>query len=110
TGIEVVQARDGEDGLARVCRHLPAAVLLDLRLPGMDGWDLLAALKADRATADIPVIVISIVDERSRGLAMGAAEYLTKPVSRDGLLAALSRVGVDAGAGAAGPAHTLEVS
>jgi len=94
TGIDVEKARDGQDGLVRVRRHKPSAVLLDIRLPGMDGWELLTALKADTETAAIPVIVMSIVDERSRGLAMGATEYLTKPVGRDQLLDALARAGV----------------
>ena len=54
----------------------PAVVLLDIRLPGIDGWGVLAELKADPATRGIPVIVVSIVDERTRGLALGAADYL----------------------------------
>jgi signal transduction histidine kinase/ActR/RegA family two-component response regulator len=94
TGIGLVKARDVPDGLARVREHLPAAVLLDIRLPGLDGWELLTSLKADSATAGIPVIVVTIVDERSRGLALGASEYLVKPVARDQLLGALSRVGL----------------
>jgi signal transduction histidine kinase/ActR/RegA family two-component response regulator len=94
TGIDLVKARDGPDGLALVREHLPAAVLLDIRLPGFDGWELLKSLKADSATAGIPVIVVTIIDERSRGLALGASEYLMKPVARDQLLGALSRVGV----------------
>ena len=61
----------------------PDAVLLDIRLPGIDGWAVLEALKADPETRDIPVIVVSIVDERARGVALGAAAYLVKPVSRD---------------------------
>ena len=54
-------------------------MVLDIRLPEMDGWEVLAELKADPATSDIPVIVASIVDERPRGLALGAADYLLKP-------------------------------
>jgi CheY-like chemotaxis protein len=95
-----VTARDGESGLEAVRRERPAAVLLDIRLPGIDGWTVLRALKSDPGTANIPVIVISIVDERSRGTALGAAGYLVKPVSRDELLAALSAVGVPATASA----------
>ena len=63
-------------------------------MPGIDGWAVLQALKAEAATRDIPVIVVSIVDERSRGTALGAAAYLVKPVSRDALLRALEAVGV----------------
>ena len=58
----------------------------------MDGWDVLAAIKADPATAAVPVVVVSMVDERGRGFALGAAEYLVKPVSREDVLSALTRV------------------
>ena len=66
---------------------------MDIRLPGMDGWSVLKALKEDADTQDIPVIVVSIVDEHARGAALGAAAYLVKPVSREDLLTALSSVG-----------------
>ena len=92
--LDVVTARDGQSGLAAVRRTRPSAVLLDIRLPGIDGWAVLKALKADPATADIPVIVVSIVDERSRGVELGAAAYLVKPVRREELLSALGAVGV----------------
>ena len=71
----------------------PDAVLLDIRLPGIDGWAVLKALKAEPETRDIPVIVVSIVDERARGAAMGAAAYLVKPIGREELLSALAAVG-----------------
>lgn len=60
----------------------------------MTGWAVLEGLKSAADTRDIPVIVVSIVDERARGTALGAAAYLVKPVSRDDLLAALTTVGV----------------
>jgi signal transduction histidine kinase/CheY-like chemotaxis protein len=91
--LHVTTARDGQAGLDAVRRVRPAAVLLDIRLPGIDGWAVLQALKADSRTRDIPVVVVSIVDERARGTALGAAAYLVKPVSRDDLLAALITVG-----------------
>ena len=91
-GVEVVTARDGQEGLEAVRRVHPAAVVLDLRLPKLDGWDLLALLKADPATAAIPVVVVSMVDERGKGFALGAAEYLVKPVGRDEVRAAVARV------------------
>ena len=57
-------------------------MILDILLPRLDGWDLLAPLKADPATASIPVVIVSMIDERGRGFALGAAEYLVKPVDR----------------------------
>jgi CheY-like chemotaxis protein len=92
--IRVVTARDGQSGLAAVRRDRPSAVLLDIRMPGIDGWEVLRALKEDPDTAAIPVIVVSIVEERSRGAALGAAGYLVKPVSRDHLLGALTTIGL----------------
>jgi CheY-like chemotaxis protein len=92
--ISVVTARDGRSGLDAVRREQPSAVLLDIRMPGIDGWEVLRSLKADPRTADVPVVVVSIVDERSRGAALGAAGYLVKPVSRDALLGALTAIGL----------------
>jgi signal transduction histidine kinase/ActR/RegA family two-component response regulator len=92
--LKVTTAVDGQSGLEAVRRLLPAAVLLDIRLPGIDGWSVLRALKADPQTRGIPVIVVSMVDERARGIALGAAAYLVKPVGRDDLLAALVAAGV----------------
>jgi len=92
--IRVVAARDGRSGLEAVRREQPSAVLLDIRMPGIDGWEVLRALKEDERTERIPVIVVSIVDERSRGAELGAAGYLVKPVSRDNLLGALGAVGL----------------
>ena len=89
----VVRARDGVEALELVRQASPAAVVLDIRLPRLDGWEVLSQLKGDPATATIPVVVASVVDERPRGLALGAAEYLLKPVRRDDLLEALRRVG-----------------
>ena len=90
-GARVVSARDGEEGLDTVRRLSPAGVILDILLPGIDGWEVLAQLKADPDTAAIPVVVVSMLDERGRGFALGAAEYLVKPVGKDPLLAALHR-------------------
>ncbi|HET9301310.1 MAG TPA: ATP-binding protein, partial [Propionibacteriaceae bacterium] len=94
TGVQVVRARDGIDGLEEIRRRQPAAVVLDILLPGMDGWTVLDELRSDVTTRDVPVIIVSILDEKSRGLARGAASYLTKPVSRDDLIEALRNVKV----------------
>jgi signal transduction histidine kinase/CheY-like chemotaxis protein len=90
-GYGVAVARDGVEGLELARRLRPRAVVLDILLPRVDGWDLLSRLKADPATADSPVVVVSMLDERGKGLALGAVEYLVKPVGREELLEALER-------------------
>jgi CheY-like chemotaxis protein len=90
-GFRVVTAPGGEEGL-RLARELkPDAITLDVMMPGMDGWAVLAALKADPETADIPVVMVTIVDDKNMGYALGATDYLTKPVDRNRLLAVLER-------------------
>jgi CheY-like chemotaxis protein/anti-sigma regulatory factor (Ser/Thr protein kinase) len=89
TDYDVVVARDGSAGLDLVRRRRPDAVLLDIQLPGLVGWEVMGAMRADPVTAAIPVVVVSVMDERARGLESGAVEYLVKPVSRDEVLAAL---------------------
>ncbi len=90
-GYAVEVASDGEEGLhkARVMR--PAAITLDVMMQGMDGWSVLSMIKNDPDLVDIPVIMITIVDDRSRGFALGAAGYLTKPIDRKKLLRVLNR-------------------
>src|SRR5205823_974807 len=107
-GFGVAIARDGATGLDLARRLRPAAIVLDILLPKLDGWELLAQLKADPITADIPVIVASIVDERGRGVALGAAEYLIKPVDRGRLQAALRRA-IRAAPARDGPATVLAI-
>jgi DNA-binding response OmpR family regulator len=68
-------------------------VVLDILLPGLDGWQVLARLREDPATVGIPVVVVSVVDDRARGTELGAAAYLVKPLDRDELVTALRRVG-----------------
>ena len=82
-GVRVVRARDGKEGLDAVHRHKPVATVLDILLPGMDGWKVLEQLRADPKTQGLPVIIASIVDEKPRGLAAGAGDYLVKPVGRE---------------------------
>ncbi|MDT5149631.1 MAG: hypothetical protein QOI01_1364 [Mycobacterium sp.] len=90
----VVRARDGVEGLEVIRRVHPAAVVLDIRLPRLDGGQVLAELKGDPATAAIPVVIASVVDDRPRGLTLGADAYLLKPVRREDLLETLRQVGV----------------
>jgi PAS domain S-box-containing protein len=90
-GLRMATAASGEEGL-RLARELrPAAITLDVMMPGMDGWAMLTALKADPLLADIPVIMLTIVDDKNMGYALGAADYLTKPVDWDRLVAILKK-------------------
>ncbi len=88
-GFTVVTADGGREGL-RLTRELhPSAVTLDVIMPDLDGWTVLAAIKGDPELADIPVILMTIVDERNRGYSLGAADYMIKPVDRERLAAVL---------------------
>jgi CheY-like chemotaxis protein len=91
-GFVVETAASGVDGLRRARELRPAAIILDIVMPDMDGWTVLAALKGEPDLADIPVIIVTIVDEQRRGIALGAAGYLTKPIDRERLVALLSRL------------------
>ncbi len=81
-GFAPVTATSGVEGLRQAKDLRPAAITLDIMLPDIDGWAVLAALKGDPELADIPVIVVTIVDDRTRGYALGATDYLVKPVDR----------------------------
>jgi signal transduction histidine kinase/CheY-like chemotaxis protein len=89
--VEVVLANDGERGLRAARERLPDAIVLDVLLPGIDGWEVLRELKSDPATRDVPVIIVTVVDERGVGLALGADDYFVKPVDRNALIDRLSR-------------------
>jgi len=88
-GFVVVTAAGGVEGIAQARTIHPAAITLDVMMPDLDGWTVLAALKGDPALADIPVVLVTIVDEKQQGYALGAAEYMVKPVDRDRLTAIL---------------------
>jgi DNA-binding response OmpR family regulator len=91
-GFEVVVARDGAEGLDLARRIRPSGIVLDLMLPRVDGWDVLAQAKADPVLRETPIVVVSMLDERGRGFALGAADYLLKPIEAGTLLATLRRV------------------
>jgi CheY-like chemotaxis protein/two-component sensor histidine kinase len=90
-GFRVATAASGEEGLRRARELRPDAITLDVMMPGMDGWAVLSALKADPDVADIPVIMLTIVDDRNLGYALGASDYLTKPIDRDRLVTVLKQ-------------------
>jgi PAS domain S-box-containing protein len=90
-GFGVELASDGKAGLDLARRLRPQVITLDVMMPGMDGWAVLTALKSDPATADIPVIMLTIVDEKEIGFALGAADYFTKPIDWSRLAVALQK-------------------
>src|SRR5208337_1238775 len=91
-GFAVVTARGGQEGLRLVRELRPAAVTLDIMMPDLDGWTVLAAIKGDPALAATPVVLMSIVDQKNRGYALGAADYLVKPVDRAKLVETLTNI------------------
>jgi CheY-like chemotaxis protein len=94
-GFRVEAAAGGEEGLALARKLRPLAITLDVVMPGMDGWAVLAALKADPDLADVPVVMLTMVDDRNKGFRLGAADYLVKPVDPDRLTVILRRHQVD---------------
>ncbi len=94
-GFRAETASNGEEGL-RLARQLrPSAITLDVMMPQMDGWDVLTRLKADPELSAIPVIMLTMVDEKSTGYTLGASEYMTKPVDRELLASVLKKYRTD---------------
>ncbi|WP_210330991.1 response regulator [Microvirga terrestris] len=89
-GFEVATAESGQQGIEIAREIHPSVITLDVLMPEFDGWSTLQQLKRDPELQDIPVIMVTIVDEENQAYALGAAAYLTKPVSREGLLKALA--------------------
>jgi DNA-binding response OmpR family regulator/anti-sigma regulatory factor (Ser/Thr protein kinase) len=89
---EIIGARTGQDGTHLAREMLPQAILLDIVMPGTDGWQVLQELKTDPVTANIPVIFLTIVDKKALGLRLGAAAYLLKPLDPLAVRDALHRV------------------
>jgi CheY-like chemotaxis protein len=89
-GFEVMMAESGRHGIQIARDFQPSVITLDVLMHDLDGWNTLQELKRDVELRDIPVIMVTIVDEENRGYALGAAAYLTKPVNRECLLKALA--------------------
>jgi len=99
-GAEVEEAASGKAAIALSRERPPEAIILDVLMPGMDGWATLRALKEDERTRAIPVFMHSVVDNRAFGFSLGASDYLVKPLPPGRLLEALTRAGV---LGSSGP-------
>jgi CheY-like chemotaxis protein len=93
-GYEVAIAVDGEQGVAMARSEAPALILMDMSLPGLDGWEATRRLKADPATRHIPVIALTAHagrDDQMRAAEAGCVDYITKPLERDALLGAVKK-------------------
>lgn len=101
-GYYTLTATSGKQALELAEKHRPFAITLDIIMPDMDGWEVLQRLKENLGTKDIPVIIISVSNDKEIGFALGAVGYITKPVNKDVLIAEINRIG--------GPApHTVLV-
>src|SRR5207253_8786046 len=90
-GFRMAIARSGTDALKMARALKPVAVTLDILLPEIDGWDVLTRLKEDESTRNIPVVVVSVVDNPALGRALGAIDYVGKPIDGRGLLSRLEQ-------------------
>jgi adenylate cyclase len=95
-GFSVMTAAGGLEGLKLAKELRPVAITLDVMMPDLDGWSVLAALRQDSELAEIPVIMVSILDEQRRAASLGAAGYLTKPIERERLTRMIGRFRVPA--------------
>ena len=86
------RARNGEEAITLAHALKPAAITLDLVLPGLDGWEVLKALKAEPRTRDVPVIIVSVVDNKELGVALGAEDYLLKPIDPERIVKRLDEL------------------
>ncbi len=90
-GIRVVSSTTGEEGLQKASELLPDVITLDVLMEGMNGWAVLSKLKSDPKLSNIPVIMLTVIDEKQKGISLGVAEYLVKPADRYELANTVSR-------------------
>jgi signal transduction histidine kinase len=90
-GFLVETAANGEEGHQKAREIRPDIIILDVMMPGVEGWDVLAALKVDPDLADVPVIMLTVVENKDRGLRLGAANYLTKPIDQERVIEVLKK-------------------
>ena len=94
-GFQVQTASSGSEGLELAKSLKPDAITLDVMMPGLDGWSVLTALKSDPQTTDIPVVMMTMVDNQNLGYTLGAADYLLKPIDRKQLATVLDKYRLD---------------
>jgi PAS domain S-box-containing protein len=92
TGYQVITATSGDEGIAKAKRYQPFAITLDIMMPKKDGWQVMHELKSDPETREIPVVMVTIVDKKTLGFRLGAADYLIKPLDEEQVLTSLERL------------------
>ena len=90
-GYQVEMTESGEEGLQLAKKILPDVIILDVMMPKMDGWEVLSYLKSDQELASIPVIILSMMEDKSVAYSLGASDYLIKPITREQLFAVLQK-------------------
>ncbi|MHB1680460.1 MAG: response regulator [bacterium] len=90
SGYSVIHAYDGVEAIEKAKEYKPFAILLDVMIPKKDGWEVLSDLKSDKTTRNIPVVITSMIDNKDLGYALGATDYLVKPIDKETLIKTLS--------------------
>lgn len=94
-GYRVIAADSGDAGIQKAREENPQLITLDVMMDGSDGWDVLQKLKSDPSTAEIPVVMVTILDREDKGFALGADDYITKPVDWEQMFSVLGRLTTD---------------
>ena len=94
-GYQIISALNGKDGLELAKEHKPNIITLDVLMPEMDGWSILSQIKADNELCEIPVVMMTMTDDEAMGYALGASDYITKPVDWNKLRETLERLKVN---------------
>jgi adenylate cyclase len=96
-GYDSITASDGQEALRLARERKPSVITLDVIMPGLDGWSVLQQLRADPALASVPVVMVTLLDDRAKGYALGAADYVVKPIDRKGLCGVVAKYAIRRG-------------
>jgi PAS domain S-box-containing protein len=96
-GYSVAEAATGEEGLEKANELLPSVIVLDILMPDKDGWQVLQELKSKPRTREIPVVIVSVIEDKELGISLGALDYFIKPIDKNRFLKTIARLGVSTG-------------
>ena len=89
--LQVEVATDGNQALQKARSHVPDLITMDINMPNLNGWDTLAAMRADETLKNVPIVVVTVQEEKQRGLELGASDYLTKPINKEDVTSMVNR-------------------